>query len=51
MKIKISSLCVIIKVFDIITYLNTFIKNQQYISLKHFHKIIIKIKKVYQDFI
>ena len=46
-----TNICKIIKVFNIITKINTFIENQRYIYSKKLHKIILIDQKIYQQFI
>ena len=41
----------IIKVFNIITKINTFVESQRYIYLKKFYEIILIDRKIYQQFI
>ena len=44
---NIFDLRVIIKVFDIITRINTLMSNQQYILFRNFHHQIFEIKHAY----
>ena len=51
LNVKTFSLQIIIKIFEIIVYLNVLLSNQRYTYSKQFHKIVINARKIYQDLI
>ena len=51
MKIETFFLKTIVQILKMIVYSNILIKNQRYISFDQFHKIVLRIRKVYQNLI
>ena len=51
MKIKTSSLRAIVKAFDIIAHSNTLMNSQRYTYSSRLHEMVMKTRKVYQNFI
>ena len=51
MNVKTTFFRIVVKVFDVIIYFNTFVNNQRYIKFNRLHEIIIIARKTYQNLI